>query len=127
MPMKIWTWMKVLREDLLILFFAWKNPATPRFVRALILLAAGYLISPVDLIPDYLPLAGMADDLAVVPAAAAAIVRLLPPGVRAESETKAKWAAEKAPLAFAAAGVCLVVWGAFLAWAAYMLIKTLFE
>ena len=58
-------------RSLLILYYTLENPAIPGKVRAVILGALGYFILPIDLVPDFIPIAGMSDDIAVVAAAIA--------------------------------------------------------
>lgn len=119
---KLWTWFHLLREDLVILFFAWRNPATPRYIKTMLLFAIGYLISPVDFIPDYLPLMGLVDDVTIVPAALLYITRLLPPGVRQECEQHTERVKTRMPYILTAIAVLLAAWVVFLIWGIYALI-----
>lgn len=114
--------MKVLREDIVILFFAWRNPATPRYIKTSLLLVVLYLISPIDFIPDYFPVLGMVDDMTVVPAALLCVTRLLPAGVREECAAKTRKAAARTPYILTAAAACLALWMAFLLWGIYTLL-----
>jgi uncharacterized membrane protein YkvA (DUF1232 family) len=66
------------RTELMMLWRAFMAPATPIWLKGLMLLVPLYLISPLDLIPDFIPLAGWLDDLVVIPLLVSWIVSLLP-------------------------------------------------
>lgn len=123
MWLKFWTWFKMLRKDLVILFFAWRNPLTPRYIKVMLVAVLGYLISPVDFVPDYIPLIGITDDLAIVPAALLYITSLLPPGIRRDCEERTRRTASRMPYILAAAGLLMAAWVAFLFWGVYTLLK----
>jgi len=61
-----------------------RDPRTPRWSRWLLVLACAYLVTPLDLIPDWIPLLGWGDDLVVVPLLVFAALRGIPRGVRRE-------------------------------------------
>ena len=88
---------RFFQAELLVLASAAFNRRTPLKLRALLGLALLYFISPVDIIPDAIPLAGILDDAIVVPALLAAVLNQLPPGVRAESEAHAARIERKCP------------------------------
>jgi uncharacterized membrane protein YkvA (DUF1232 family) len=71
------------------LYYAWQNPGVGLLPRIVILTALGYALSPVDLIPDFIPILGYADDLIIIPALIALSVRLIPEPVMEESRRKA--------------------------------------
>ena len=79
---RIFSFLKFFRRDLAVLLMAAKQPETPGRVRVFFLLAILYLLSPIDLIPDTIPVVGVLDDAVLVPAAVCALLRLLPPSVR---------------------------------------------
>ena len=68
MWMRIWRWVQMFREELLVLFIAVRNPATPKSIKFLFLLAVGYLLSPIGFILDTIPVVGLMDDMVIVPA-----------------------------------------------------------
>ena len=65
---RILTFLKLFRYDLLVMLVALKHRDTPRNVKGLLIAAILYLVSPIDLIPDAVPLAGIIDDAVFVPA-----------------------------------------------------------
>ena len=71
------------------LFLAWKDPATPWMARIIIAIAIAYAVSPVDLIPDFIPVLGQLDDLVILPVLIAAAIRLIPPEVAARTRREA--------------------------------------
>ena len=74
--------LRLFRHDILVMLLSLKSRQTPRKVKGMMLLAILYLLSPIDLNPDAIPVLGMVDDVVIVPAAIAALMRLLPYGVR---------------------------------------------
>lgn len=81
---------KKLKTDLPAVFLALKKKETPWTAKALAALTVAYALSPIDLIPDFIPVLGYLDDLIILPALVALTIRLIPAGVmqtcRAESE-----------------------------------------
>lgn len=83
---------KALKDDAIVLYYAWKHPGTPAFVRAALVALITYVISPIDILPDYLPFIGIADDAAIIPTAIFSLARMLPASVRAECQRDSeKW------------------------------------
>jgi uncharacterized membrane protein YkvA (DUF1232 family) len=74
----------VIRGDARLLWFALRHPLAPRWLKPALAGVALYALSPVDLLPDALPLLGIADDLLLVPLALTFIARRLPPLLRAD-------------------------------------------
>jgi len=72
----------LVREDLRILWTALRDPRRPRWLRPAVAALLLYLLSPVDLIPDTIPLFGVVDDLLLIPLLTGWIVRRLPPELR---------------------------------------------
>ena len=77
----LWT---VVRGDARLLWFAMRHPLAPRWLKPALAGVALYALSPVDLLPDVLPVLGLADDVLLVPLALAFIARQLPAALRAE-------------------------------------------
>jgi uncharacterized membrane protein YkvA (DUF1232 family) len=74
----------VLRGDARLLWFALRHPLAPRWLKPALALVALYALSPVDLLPDMLPVLGLADDVLLVPLALTLIARRLPAMLRAD-------------------------------------------
>ncbi|WP_199883779.1 YkvA family protein [Anaerosinus massiliensis] len=123
MWLKLWTWMRLFRENFVLLYFAWKNPATPRYLKTLLLIVIGYLLSPIDLVPDSLPVIGLLDDMTIVPAALYLLMRGLPEDVRIECQRDMKKLEKRMPYILTAIAVIGILWVAFLIWGVYSLWK----
>jgi uncharacterized membrane protein YkvA (DUF1232 family) len=88
-------WSKLVKRDVHALYLAARDPRTPWYVKALALCVAGYALSPIDLIPDFIPVIGYLDDLVIVPIGILAVVKLIPAEVMIESRAAAALAAER--------------------------------
>lgn len=104
-----------------MLWFARKHPATPLMAKALCILAVAYALSPIDLIPDFIPVLGLLDELILLPAMIWLAVRLLPRDV-VEScrQQAAQWIEDRKakPRSYAGAAVIVTLWiaVAFVLW-----------
>ncbi|MFM7689325.1 MAG: YkvA family protein, partial [Alphaproteobacteria bacterium] len=92
---------------------------TPWFAKLLALLVAAYALSPIDLIPDAIPVLGFLDELILLPIAIALLARLIPGEIMAESRVAAQAMVEK-PRSKAGAAIIMTIWalvaGALLWW-----------
>jgi uncharacterized membrane protein YkvA (DUF1232 family) len=102
-------WARTLKRQSLVVYFAARDPRTPLAVRLLALTVAAYALSPIDLIPDFVPLLGYLDDLIIVPLGVALVIRLIPPDVAASARSSAAAMAEE-PISRAAATFIVLVW-----------------
>ncbi|MDH5540939.1 MAG: DUF1232 domain-containing protein [Rhizobacter sp.] len=102
-------WARRIKRDVVAIWFAARDPATPMGVRLLALLVAAYALSPIDLIPDFIPVLGYLDDLLLVPLGLMLVVRLLPPPVLAAAREKALALIER-PRSMAAAAFIVALW-----------------
>lgn len=80
---------KHLKAELLALGYAARDPRTPWYARAFALLVLAYALSPIDLIPDFIPVLGYLDDLLLLPAGLWLALRLIPPAVMADARAEA--------------------------------------
>lgn len=96
-----------LKAELLALSLAARDPRTPWPARLLAGLVLAYALSPIDLIPDFIPVLGQLDDLLLVPAGLWLVLRLIPPPVLADARAQA--AAHPARLARSAWGLILML------------------
>lgn len=103
-----------LKQHTLTVYFAARDPRTPLLVRLLALLVAAYALSPIDLIPDFIPVIGYLDDLLLIPLGLALVVKLTPPKVLNSAREQAQQAADK-PVSYGAAAFILLIW-LLLAW-----------
>jgi uncharacterized membrane protein YkvA (DUF1232 family) len=110
MSMKDWAAKHKLHT--LTVYFVARDPRTPLFVRLLALLIAAYALSPIDLIPDFIPLIGYLDDLLLIPLGIALVVRLTPRELIEAAREKALRVAHR-PVSKIAAAVIVVLWLVF--------------
>lgn len=118
---------RALRTEVWAIALATRDPRTPRLARALGWVAVAYALSPIDLVPDFIPVLGQLDDLIVLPAIFALVLRLVPPEVMRECRQKAAiQTARVKRAAWIAAGVIVALWVLAL-WAIYLLLRALFH
>jgi uncharacterized membrane protein YkvA (DUF1232 family) len=80
---------RALKNEAIAIYLASRDPRTPWLARALILFVVVHTFSPIDLIPDFIPVLGVLDDLIVTPLGIALAIRLIPPEVLAEARARA--------------------------------------
>ena len=117
--MKIWA--HRFRRDSHAVYLASRDPRVPWYAKLLAIAVAGYALSPIDLIPDFIPVIGYLDDLIIVPLGIWLVVSLIPDEVMAECRAKADAAGQR-PVSRAGMIAIIVLWivGAMmLAWIGY--------
>jgi uncharacterized membrane protein YkvA (DUF1232 family) len=102
-------WARLIKRDVHALYLARRDPRVPWYAKALAALVAGYALSPIDLIPDFIPVLGYLDDVILVPLGIAVVIRLIPPEVMAEHREMAA-AAQERPVSRVAAVVVISAW-----------------
>ncbi|RPI90872.1 MAG: DUF1232 domain-containing protein [Spirochaetales bacterium] len=110
-----------LRIDALTLYYAHRDPRTPRIARFVAIAVAAYAFSPIDLIPDFIPVLGHLDDMVLVPLGIMLAVRLIPENVLLESRMKAMETLSDRPRLLGAAPVIIALWIALVTAASYVL------
>lgn len=102
---------KELSEDARALYYAYKDPRTPWYARVFAACVVGYALSPIDLIPDFIPVLGHLDDLILIPIGAALALKMIPKEVREECKARVRAdAATGKPVSRIAAAVVMAVW-----------------
>ena len=114
MPPFINTWKtraRQLKTDVYALYLAYKDPRTPWYARILAAVVVGYAFSPIDLIPDPIPILGYLDDLVIIPLGVFLAVKMVPTQVMVESRVRAREVIAKAkPVNKLAAVIIVLVW-----------------
>jgi uncharacterized membrane protein YkvA (DUF1232 family) len=100
---------RMLKRDVLAVFLAARDPRTPRMAKLLAMAVAAYALSPIDLIPDFVPILGYLDDLVIVPLGLWLVIRMLPPEVLATARSRAQALVDR-PRSHIAAVLIVVVW-----------------
>ena len=119
---RIKTWARRLNRDGHAVYLASRDPRVPWYVKALAIAVAAYALSPIDLIPDFIPIVGYLDDLVIVPFGVWLVVSLIPGEIMAECRAKAD-AAGRRPVSRAGMVAIIVMWvlGAImLGWIGYV-------
>lgn len=80
---------KNLKREIIVIYYAYQNPETGLLPKVLILFTLGYALSPIDLIPDFIPVLGYLDDLIIIPALIALSIKLIPQKIMDEARDKA--------------------------------------
>src|SRR5262249_33784483 len=116
-------WARVVKRDVHALYRAGRDPPVPWYAKALALFIAGYALSPIDLIPDFVPVVGYLDDVILVPLGVLLVIKLIPPGIMAEHRALAATAQDR-PVSRIAAVTIVFVWlacAALAGWLCYRL------
>ena len=101
-------WAKALKRDVVALWLAARDPRVPWYAKVLAGAVAAYALSPIDLIPDFIPVVGYLDDLIIVPLGIALVVQLVPTSLMAEFRAEA--ALRDKPVSRAGLLFMLTVW-----------------
>ncbi|HMO59406.1 MAG TPA: YkvA family protein [Roseiflexaceae bacterium] len=98
-----------LKRETYALYLAYRDPRTPWYARIVVACVVAYALSPIDLIPDFMPILGYLDDLVLLPLGIALALRLIPADVMRESRAHAAHASQR-PTSWAAAAVIVAIW-----------------
>jgi uncharacterized membrane protein YkvA (DUF1232 family) len=110
-------WAANARRDVLALWIAARDPRVPWYAKAVAGAVAAYALSPIDLVPDFVPVLGYLDDLIIVPAGVVLAIRLIPANLVAEFRAEA--ARRERPTSRAGIALVIAIWvaaAAFLLW-----------
>ncbi len=103
-------WARTIKCDVIALWLAARDPRVPWYAKAAAGAVAAYALSPVDLIPDFIPVLGYLDDLLIVPLGILLAVRLVPSGLMHELRVEAT--RRERPVSRAGLAVIVALWGA---------------
>jgi uncharacterized membrane protein YkvA (DUF1232 family) len=112
-------WARNIKRDVVALWIAARDSRVPWYAKALCAVIAGYALSPIDLIPDFIPVLGYLDDVILLPLGILLAVRLIPADLMAEFRAEANVRVER-PVSRVAAAVIVGLWigsAALLLWA----------
>src|ERR671921_58770 len=106
------------------LYLAYRHPRTPWYAKVFAALIVGYVFSPVDPIPDFIPGVGLLDEMVVVPIGVLIAVKMIPRQVMEECQERARGVAEgEKPVSRVAAGIVVTVWLLCVALAVYLALR----
>lgn len=126
MPDRLKNWARVIKRDVHALYLASRDPRVPWYAKALAIVVAAYALSPIDLIPDFIPVLGYLDDVILLPLGVLLVVKLIPPEIMAEHRELAD-AAHQRPVSLGAAAVIACIWLVsigLVGWVAYRYFKS---
>ena len=112
-------WARAIKKDVVALYLAGRDPRVPWYVKAAAVMIAAYALSPIDVIPDFIPVLGYLDEVILLPIAIALVIRMIPEPLMAEFREEAQRRSDR-PTSRAAAAVFIALWiasAAFLLWA----------
>ena len=115
-------WARGLSRDGHAIYLASRDPRVPWYAQVLAIAIAAYALSPIDLIPDFIPVLGVLDDLIIVPLGIWLVIALIPEDVMREYRAMASAAAQR-PVSKAAAIIIVALWisgAALLGWIAFV-------
>jgi len=116
-----------LKREIIAVYYAYRDPRTKLLPKILIACTLGYLLSPIDLIPDFIPLLGYIDDLIIIPALIFISVRLIPDDVMADARHKVSDGAVRIKSAWVFFVAFIVIWTALASMAVYAVLYLLLE
>jgi uncharacterized membrane protein YkvA (DUF1232 family) len=114
-------WARSVKRDVHAVYLASRDPRTPWYAKAVAIGVVAYALSPIDLIPDFIPVLGQLDELIILPAGIWLVVRFIPPDVMNEHRAAAA-VAEQMPRSMAGALMIVLIWIVLIAgagWLAY--------
>jgi uncharacterized membrane protein YkvA (DUF1232 family) len=112
-----------LKKELFALYLAARDPRVPWYVRAFMALVLAYAFSPIDLIPDFIPVLGYLDDLVIIPLGIVLALKMIPAQVMAEARERAREMAQPdKPVSLAGAAIVIVAWLGIIALAVWLVV-----
>ena len=99
-----------LKREILALYLAARDPRTPWYAKAFVLCVVAYAVSPIDLIPDVIPVLGYIDDLLLLPLGIYIAIKLIPQAIMTDCRARATFTRESLPRNWSAATAIIVVW-----------------
>lgn len=116
---------RALKNEAFAVYLATKDPRTPWYAKALIFFVVAHTFSPIDLIPDFIPVLGYLDDLIITPGGLWLAVRMIPPEVLAEARVAAATHGVDRSVGKIGAAIIVVLWVAGLSAFVYFILRLL--
>lgn len=113
---RIVQWAKQLKRDLIAIYIAMKNPKTPWYAKVMAFIVVGYAFSPIDLIPDFIPILGYLDDALLLPIGIAITLRLIPKAIMADARKEAAKMPQNTGNHRVATLVIVLIWLSLMLW-----------
>src|SRR3954454_575274 len=114
---KIKAWAKNLKRQIFILYFAYKDDRVPWYAKLFTACVVAYAFSPIDLIPDFIPILGYLDDLIIVPLGIIFALKMIPNSVISDCEVKAEEMMKNGkPQNWIVGSLIMLIWSLFILW-----------
>ncbi|MED3561500.1 YkvA family protein [Bacillus xiapuensis] len=114
---------KKLKQDIFVLVETYKHPKTPIFVKFLSIIIVAYAFSPVDLIPDFIPVLGYLDDIILIPLGITLVLKLIPKDVLEDCRVIVEKSEKVKKKNWVAGTIIILLWIGVLFWIASLFIK----
>ncbi|MBS8263791.1 DUF1232 domain-containing protein [Mesobacillus boroniphilus] len=115
--------MNKIKEDIFIIAEAYKHPDTPFYIKLFAIIVVAYAFSPIDLIPDFIPILGYLDDLILVPLGIAILLKLIPDHIIQYSREKVAASGKVKHKNWIAGTIIVLLWALMLYWMVDFLVK----
>ncbi len=116
---------RALKKEVLAVYLAARDPRTPWYAKGLMLLIVAYALSPIDLIPDFVPVLGYLDDLIIIPGGIWLAIRMVPPEVLAEAREAASTRGVEGSVGKAGLAIIIFLWILLFLAAVYLVFRLL--
>ncbi|WP_051556681.1 YkvA family protein [Alkalihalobacterium bogoriense] len=114
---KIKAWAKKIKQQLFVLYFAYKDERVPWYAKVFTICVVAYAFSPIDLIPDFIPILGYVDDVILVPLGILLALKMIPNEVILECEVKAKeMINRRKPQNWIVGSLIILLWSIIMFW-----------
>jgi len=107
---------KKIKQDIFVLVEAYKHPKTPFYVKLLSIIIVAYAFSPIDLIPDFIPVLGYLDDIILIPLGITLVIKLIPKEVLQECREIAESSEKRKKKNWFAGTIIVLLWAGILFW-----------
>jgi len=101
---------RVLKNESIAVYLATKDPRTPWYAKVIAICTVAYALSPIDLIPDFIPILGYLDDIIIVPAGITLAIRLIPAEVLDDARRNVAGSSVERGVGYVGAGIIAIVW-----------------
>jgi uncharacterized membrane protein YkvA (DUF1232 family) len=114
---KIKTWVKNLKRQLFILYFAYRDERVPWYAKVFTACVVAYAFSPIDLIPDFIPILGYLDDVIIIPLGIMFALKMIPKSVISDCEVKAEVMMKNGkPKNWIVGSLIVLIWSVIILW-----------
>ena len=120
---KLRSYARALKNEAYAIYLAAKDPRTPWYARVLIYFVVAHTFSPIDLIPDFIPILGFLDDIIITPLGIALAIRLIPAEVLTEARLTVAAQGPERGVGLVGAGIIIIIWILAIIWGATIILR----